>query len=106
MGRRVRTEGPDMGDVYIILQEMERLHGANIRVEIRPMPGKYSYGFRVEMVFSHPSLVSTGQHWKRSCVRHYPSPDHRTLEGLLYAMALWGDRLCSKELWLNGELPF
>jgi len=106
MSRFQASQGPDITDVMLICDEIKRLHGADVSIVIAPSAGKYTSAVTVTMVATHPSLVGAGRTWKASVVRTFPSADHKTFEGLLYAMALWVDRRCATDLWNNSELPF
>jgi hypothetical protein len=96
--------GPDITDVMLIVEEIKRLHGADVHIELTPTPGKYSCAVIVRMRVTHPSFVGPGRTWEANVIRTYPTVDHRTFEGMLYSMALWCDRKCSADLWKQGEL--
>lgn len=106
MSRYQASQGPDITDVMLIIEEIKRLHGADVSVDLRPCAGKYTAGVSVTMVATHPTLVGPGRTWSAKVIREFPSKDHKTFEGLLYSMALWVDRRCAQDLWNNSELPF
>jgi hypothetical protein len=104
MSKFQASEGPDITDVMLIIEEIKRLHGATVSIDLLPTPGKYSCAVLVAMRVSHPTFVEPGRTYEKRIVRTFPDASHKRFESLLYSMALWCDRVCSEDLWKQGEI--
>lgn len=96
--------GPDMVDVSNYAREMLRIHGVDLKFEVRVGPGQYVGCATVTVMISCPVLVGPGEYLKHRITEGFPGHRHKNLEQVMYYLCHRADSWCAEHAWYQSTL--